>query len=74
MLRLVLKKLEGLSVDETGSGSFPVADFGNSNVELPASVTTLIIYVIRVKLQICRIQHCWRRLLIQMSSYSVEYF
>ena len=34
----VLKSWEGLSVDESGPGSCPVADFGESNVELSASI------------------------------------
>jgi hypothetical protein len=42
-LRLGLKMLEGLSVDETGSGSCSVADFGKSNVELSASVAIVMI-------------------------------
>ena len=47
-----LRRLEGLSVHETGSESCPVADFGKSNVELPASFTAVITYVQMVKIKI----------------------
>ena len=47
VLRLGLKKLQGLGVDGTGSGSCPVADFCKSNVELSASVTAVIIMYCR---------------------------
>ena len=73
-LRLGLKMLEGLSVDESGSGSCPVVDFGKRNVNLSASVTSVIIYVLLVKLTNCRSQHRWWKFLIQTSLKTVGYF
>jgi hypothetical protein len=72
--RFGLKKLEGLSVDKTGSGSCPVADFGKSNVQLSALFTAVIIYVLLVKLKNCPSQHCWCKFIIQTSLKTVEYF